>query len=271
MTFALRSTIPPLHEAALRYAARGWHVFPCAPLGKTPVTARGNLEATTDRALIDLWWQRRPNANIGVRTGGCSGIVVLDIDGDEGHDSLRDLERTYRPLPRTATVATPGGGQHIYFRHPGGIVRNSASTLAPRVDVRGDGGYVIAPPSKGPSGREYTPDEQAPITAMPDWLLALIRARSRPVAAPVDPSEWVQIARYGLKEGGRNHGLARYAGHLLAHGLDQRLVLEFVMAANARCRPPLPTHEVQQLVASIHGREMRKPSRARASDTREAA
>jgi len=265
MTFrlpSLRTTPRPLADAADRYARLAYRVFPCEPQGKRPLTTRGLHDATADFNTISTWWQRWPDANVAIRTGAISGLVVLDIDGDEGADSLMELERSYSPLPRTATATTPGGGQHIYFKHPGGEIRNSVSLIAPKVDVRGDGGYVIAPPSRGKNGREYEPDEQAPVAAMPAWLLALLRQVSRPVAAPVDASEWVRIARHGLGAGERNNGLARYAGHLLARGLDPRLALEIVLAANGRCRPPLEVSEVQAIVESIYRREMRKPHRA---------
>jgi hypothetical protein len=236
----------------------GWPVFPCEPNGKRPLTQRGLHDATTDTATTEARWVRWPDANIGLRTGQPSRLVVLDIDGDEGADSLRELERSYAPLPRTATATTPGGGQHIYLKHPGGEIRNSVSLIAPKIDIRADGGYVIAPPSRGPGGREYAPDEQAPVAVMPPWLIALLRQSARPAAAPVDPSEWVSIARHGLRNGERNNGLARYAGHLLARGLDRRLVLEIVLAANARCQPPLGADEVSRIVESIHRLEQRK-------------
>ena len=254
----------PLRQAAHRYTTIGWPVFACQPNGKRPMTTRGLHDATTDPQIIDQWWGRWPDANIGLRTGAISRLVVIDVDGEEGADSLHDLERSYGELPRTASVATPGGGMHLYFKHPGFEVRNSVSQLAPRIDVRGDGGYVIAPPSRAGNGNAYVPDEQAPVAALPGWLLALVRRSVRPAGVPVDASEWVRIHRDGLGVGERNNGLARYAGHLLSRGHDPRLVLEILLDVNGRCRPPLSRGEVVRVVESIWRLEQRKGySRAR--------
>lgn len=137
-----------LHAAALRYARRDWPVFPCVPGDKRPLTSRGHLDATTDPSRITSWWNRWPNANIGVPTGERSGLLVLDVDGDEGRQTLETLEQEHGRLPATLRVSTPNGGEHIYFQYPPGTeVRNSAGKLGPGIDVRGEGGYVLAPPS----------------------------------------------------------------------------------------------------------------------------
>ena len=149
---------------------------------------------------------------------------MLDVDPD-GHETLRALERDYSALPRTASVVTPRGGGHYYFRHPSNTIAvpNSAGRLGPGLDVR-DGGYVLAPPSIGATGRRYEPDERAPISEMPGWLRQLVIApqtgRTRP-STPV--TEWTRIVRDGLAEGERNAGLARLVGHLLARNVDVEL------------------------------------------------
>lgn len=246
-------------DAALRYAAHGWPVFPCEPRGKRPRTHNGLKDATTTPAVLERWWRADCNANIGVVTGASSGLVVLDIDGDEGMESLRGLERANAPLPTTASVVTPRGGSHFYFRHPGSEIRNSAGVLGPGLDVRGDGGYVLAPPSMGSTGRRYAADERVAPAELPPWLSTRLKtpqeARRR-----VPVNEWVRIVR-GLPEGQRNHGIARLAGHLLAHDVDVRLVLELVMLVAARCQPALAAGEVQRVVESIAGRELRKRCR----------
>jgi putative DNA primase/helicase len=120
-------------EAALRYAASGRPVFPCN--GKRPYVPRGLHDATTDPALIEDWWRRWPEANIGIRTGAVSELLVIDVDDP---DALHELERQHGKLPRTASVTTTRGGQHFWLRHPGGEVANSASKLAPGIAVRAD-------------------------------------------------------------------------------------------------------------------------------------
>src|SRR5687768_7473984 len=135
-----------LLDSALRYARHGLHVFPCR--GKAPLTPNGLHAATCHTAQIRAWFGgRRPDPNVAIRTGAVSDLVALDIDGDDGWESLRRLEARYDVVPRTASVKTPRGGSHYWFRHPGGTVANSASTLGPCLDIRGDGGYVVAPPS----------------------------------------------------------------------------------------------------------------------------
>lgn len=145
--------------AALSYARRGWPVFPCRPRGKEPLTAHGFKDATTDPATIRSWWQRWPDANVALATGRVSGLVVLDVDMDKGGlDSLRTLVDRFAggELPEGPAVQTGGGGYHLYFAYPAAPVPCSAGKAGPGLDLRGDGGYVIAPPSVHPSGGRYT-------------------------------------------------------------------------------------------------------------------
>jgi putative DNA primase/helicase len=247
-----------LLEAALRYAGQGRPVFPCESGGKRPRTRNGLHDASTDPKQIELWWRADGNANVGLRTGSVSRLVVLDVDGDEGTVSLRDLERENGQLPRTASVVTPRGGAHFYFRYPGSEIRNSAGQLGPGLDIRGDGGYVLVPPSIGATGRRYEPDERCAPAPLPAWLLDRLRGQTTLSTAPVPASEWIAIVRDGLPEGQRNHGLARLVGHLLARNVDARLVRELAHAVALRCRPPLDSAEVDQVVESIAGAELRK-------------
>jgi hypothetical protein len=242
---------------ALKYARRGWPVFPVEPGGKRPMTRRGLHDATTDMPVIVNWWNTSPTANVGVRTGAESELVVLDIDGEVGAESLHDLERENGPLPRTASVCTPRGGQHYYFRWPGIEVRNSAGTLAPGIDVRGDGGYVLAPSSVGPNGRLYEPDERVPIAPMPPWLrVRLCEPDGEPKAA-TPTGEWLRIVR-GVSQGERNDAIARIAGHLLRRYIDVDLAAELLHLVNSRFRPPLDSSEVDRALESICVRELRR-------------
>lgn len=250
----------PAALMAQRYARRGKPPFPVQPRGKSPLTPNGLLDATRDLSTIAGWWERWPDANVAIRTGAPSGIVVLDVDPPAGADTLRELERTYGALPITTSVKTPRGGSHIYFQHPGREVRNSAGQVGPGLDVRGDGGYVLAPPSIGENGRPYEWDEEAKPAPMPDWLLALAAPSdaARKLAAPV--SDWLRIAA-GLGEGERNSGLARLVGHLLHKNVDVLLVLELAQLVNTRNRPPLDAREVERIVDSIAGTERRNRTR----------
>ncbi len=177
---------PDLLRAALSYARRGVPVFPCRPLGKTPLTANGHLDATREERRVRAWWGRWPNANVGVPTGKESGLLVLDVDPDDGGlESLKELERVSGEAPKTARARTGGGGLHLYFRYPrpsdwgtpgaAAEVRNSASVLGPGLDVRAEGGYVVVPPSRTEAPYEWV-DRAAP--APPTWLVELLAERS---------------------------------------------------------------------------------------------
>ena len=145
-------------KAALEYAEDGIPVFPCKPGGKAPLTERGHLDATTDRRQIHAWWNRWPNANIAVPTGARSGFFVVDVDKDSwGFGTLDALEERFGELPPTRTVKTGRDGMHYYFRYPddGTVIPNSSGRLGPGIDIRGEGGYVLIPPSRTEGAYEY--------------------------------------------------------------------------------------------------------------------
>jgi hypothetical protein len=163
-----------LLRAALTYARRGIPVFPCEPGGKAPLTYSGFWDATTDARRVKTWWNRWPYANVGVPTGERSGLLVLDVDPrDGGLESLAALELINGSLPRTAKTRTGGGGVHVFFRSPAREeVRNSAGRLGPGLDVRGEGGYVVVPPSRTQSAYKWL-DRTSP--ADPTWLLECLK------------------------------------------------------------------------------------------------
>jgi Bifunctional DNA primase/polymerase, N-terminal/Primase C terminal 1 (PriCT-1) len=254
-------------RAAVAYAVRGLPVFPVrldARDKKRPHTTHGHLDATTDARTIHNWFGPQglwPDAAIGVRTG--SGLVVIDVDprhgGDEGFDELCD---SLGAPPRTATVATAQGGRHLWFRvPPSERVPNSAGTLARGVDVRGDGGWVVAPPSSAPWGT-WSWSTRAPIADLPpEWLRATALARPSQRREPA--RTWVGLVAQGAGAGERNASLTRLVGHLLARDVAPALVLEVAQLINQhRFRPPLDNREVERVVESIAGRELRKRSAA---------
>ncbi len=247
-------------QAALGLAAKGKAIFPVAAKGKTPLTAHGCKDATVDPAIVAEWWMRWPAANIGLATGAASHLFVLDIDGEEGEASLAKLEKDNHPLPSTVESITGGGGRHIFFRWPeGGGIGNSASRLGKGLDVRGEGGYVVVPPSIHPSGRKYSWSIDSLLEAVPapGWLLDLILVPQDRTRAKL-PSEWVELMK-GMTEGGRNDAVARIAGKLLRCYVEPPLALELCLAWNeARCCPPLTADEVTQVVYSISANELRR-------------
>jgi len=167
----------PLLAAALDYAARGLQVIPLD--GKLPRTAHGLKDASTAPEQIWAWWRQWPTADVGIVTGETSGIVVLDIDGEAGEASLAGLVARFGPYPPTLEARTGGGGRHLYFGHPGGGRRiGNRQGIAPKLDVRGDGGYVVAPPSGHKSGSSYTWLTDLP-PADPGWFLKVYETRDR--------------------------------------------------------------------------------------------
>ena len=152
-------------------------VFPCEPGGKRPLTYNGFWDASADPRRVGSWWRRWPEANLGVPTGERSGLLVLDVDpASGGPESLAALEREHGPLPRTTRSRTGGGGTHVFFRYPASEeVRNSAGRLGPGLDVRGEGGYVVVPPSRTRGAYEWL--DRAPL-AGPSWLLDCLRGLS---------------------------------------------------------------------------------------------
>ena len=183
-----------LLEAALAYAAKGWHVLPlhdvttgvcscgasdCKP-GKHPHIAEWTTAASTDPAQIRAWWQQWPTANVGIQTGQRSKLVVLDTDPRNGGDVSRDqLQQRHGPLPETPQVLSGGGGPHDYFWYDGPLPKFDP---APGLNLLADGGLIVAPPSLHLSGRRYEweasshPDD-VPLAPLPDWLRDLGRAK----------------------------------------------------------------------------------------------
>ncbi|MER2266691.1 bifunctional DNA primase/polymerase [Methylobacterium oxalidis] len=236
----------------------------CQNPGKHPLASlapRGLKNATTCQSTVERWFTRAPAANVGLATGL---IIVLDVDPRHGGDeSLRQLEAVHGPLPLTWRVLTGGGGEHIFFRPPAGVeVRNSAGLLGPGLDVRGVGGYVVAPSSLHASGRTYEwsvdhhPDE-TPLAPMPDWML---EALGPPATGPARPaSEWRQLVAEGVVSGARNNTVARLTGLLLRKNVDALVALELMQAFNAaRCQPPLSEEEITRTVGSIALKELKR-------------
>jgi hypothetical protein len=198
-----------LRTAALSYIEAGFYVFPCRPVdfinqkgeekkAKEPLVAGGFKAASNDPNQISRWWSEfagtgLPNALIGLRTGLKGGIWVLDIDPkNDGIGSLKMLEAKFGPLPKTYQVRTPSGGSHYYFLMPDGVdLRNSGSKIAPGIDVRAEGGYVIAPPSMMGDGRKYEAISDPDYAWAPDWLIQLaISGGSEKSRAKIESRGW---------------------------------------------------------------------------------
>jgi hypothetical protein len=245
--------MPTMHVAALQLAQKGLAVFPCQPRGKEPACDTGLHAATTDPERIDRWWNAFPELNIGIATGKASGVFVLDVDGEDGEGSLLKLEGEHSALPPTVEAVT-GKGRHCYFRSKHKIC-NSAGQIGIGLDIRGDGGYVIAPPSIHPSGRPYawSVDTTRDFAAAPDWLIKLVAAAKGSGKAGKPLEHWHKLLTEQIRNGERNSTLASIAGKLVHYGVrDVVLLYDLVMCVNiARCEQPLPPTEVETIVISV--------------------
>jgi hypothetical protein len=182
--------------AALTYSKRGWRCVPIIPGKKHPELPAWQDVATTKEDVLRRWWHLYPNHGVGIVTGVESGIFVLDVDisGDkQGDETLADLEHEHGALPDTVEVVTGSGGRHLYFRMPAGhvIANDAGRRLGPGLDVRGEGGQVVAPPTLHPtSGRRYEWEvdhhpRTTPVADPPAWLVDLLTVEpEQPIPPP---------------------------------------------------------------------------------------
>lgn len=282
-----------LLDFARVYCEEGWKIFPlhgiktgtnlctcgdplCKSPGKHPRTPNGVRDATDDIATITTWFAGAQDTNIGIATGEKSGLVVVDLDSGKGGDAKK-LAADVEPTAFNTLRVQTGQGSHFYYRYPkGASVRNSAGKLGPHVDVRGDGGYVVAPPSKHVSGRQYTfLDSEAELLEMPEaWLKKLSSSPTQQspasspngngstngnghpenngersfVVPPPDPGLHVpQLIDFGS----RNNTLIKLAGLLRHHGFAEDAIYSALSSENRRiCKPPLDEKEVHQIAHS---------------------
>lgn len=237
-------------DQVLRLAACGWRLFPVKPRGKQPLVSDWPHQATTEEDHLRTWSQQFPECNWAVATGPESGVFVLDVDGEPGLISLRELDRQGRKLSPTLVSHTgrPGGG-HIWLLYPsnGTTIRNSAGKLATGLDVRGDGGYVVVPPSTHANGTEYSfVDEDSEIAAAPQWLLEKLRQPPTTVEPDGAPPK-----SDAIPQGQRNDTLMRLAGTMRNKGMTPAAIEAALLAENKqRCVPPLGEREVRAIVES---------------------
>jgi hypothetical protein len=256
----------PLGENALRLAARGFAIFPLRPRTKEPYgddkffrTVGGYKCASRDPALIEFWWARQPEANIGLATGSVSGVWVLDLDDDEHEAWLHEQEIEHgETVPPTVEVIT-GKGRHLYFRYPYGTDVRNAQDRDDMPDVRGNGGYVLLPPSVHPSGRAYawSVDSTDTFAAAPGWLIKIVtnRKTSGKAIARSDAAwrTFIDMAHDGSHRGG---AVASLFGKLVRHYVDPRMALSIArMFDESRNTPPLGRAEVDRICNDVAHKE----------------
>jgi putative DNA primase/helicase len=220
------------------------------------MTPRGFHDATADPTIICRWFAKRDYVNLGAVTGSSAGYFVLDIDPDKGGaDSLADLERAHGALPTTPTILTGGGGAHLLFACPADRTICGRVGVRPGLDVRGDGGYHILPPSLHVSGRHYEWDagahpEDVPLAAAPGWLLELVTQAGSEPHGSLD----LAVVLAGVPDGQRHVQLFRAACKLRGAGVDYVYAREVIVLAAGRCTPPLPEREAVRALDSAFAR-----------------
>lgn len=254
-------------EAALSYVARGWHVIPihwsdpsrpggcscgkleCSSPGKHPVAQlvpQGLKNATLNPQVVRDWWGGPyRKANVGIVTGEASGLVVLDVDPKNGGTgSLENLLREHGDFRGTLTQRTGSGGLHFLFRHPGFPVRNSAGAVGTGLDVRGDGGYIVAAPSNHASGGTYAwVEETAALLPMPHWLAAPTADRATAANAPREVG-------HVIPSGQQHYTLVSVAGTMRRRGLPENVIAAALHEMNeTMLERPAPRANIARIAA----------------------
>ncbi|CAA9890530.1 hypothetical protein METHB2_240003 [Candidatus Methylobacter favarea] len=259
-------------DCALNYAERGWFVIPlhsvengqctckrqCKSPGKHPIFNNWQAKATTDPAQIKQWWNKYSFANIGIVTGQKSGLVVIDIDPRNGGDaSLQDLIDAYadfNAILATYTVMTGGNGSHFYYHYSKAFKSLKNHGLGKGIDIKADGGYILAPPSNHVSGGVYSVLHDFEPLPLPPMLIDLITA-----GQSESTSNKPEIV-----EGGRNDTLMALAAEQFRQGKTLERVQVFLLEENTlRCKPPLENKEVIGMAKSLASSF--KPEAAQAS------
>jgi len=248
-----------LKEKAVNWIDSGFRVFPlygitdalkcecakadCGSPGKHPRILEWQKEASNDPAIIKEWWDRWPNANIGLPTGDINGFIVMDLDGPEGVKTARE-----NGIPKTPTVKT-GRGWQIFFRYPGQPVKSRTGVFT-LMDSKADGGYVVAAGSKHHTGAiyEWAPGRglDIPLATVPEWWLAAI---SNLVATTNAHKKQTSST---ILEGTRNQALASLGGSMRRKGFSQGAIESALLAVNeAECSTPLSATEIHGIATSI--------------------
>ncbi len=242
-------------SAALKYATEyGWKVFPVNPSTKRPRTPHGCKDAKNDPGAIKAWWARYPDSAIGVATGSASKLIVIDEDLDDdkglnGYHEVTAWEKVHGALPETVRVITGRGGAHLYYHYDGNDIKNRAGILD-GVDVRGEGGYVVAPPSLHPNGSRYewevSPDD-IPFHPIDEQVRLFL---SQGKEADADGRSDFKLPDT-IPSGERNDTLFRLACSMQAQGFPDAAIMAALRETNATaCTEPLTDAELDLLASS---------------------
>lgn len=249
----MAAEVKNMKEWALHYAEMGLAVFPLACRDKVPAVVDGCKAATTERTTIERWWDKNPQYNIGIATGNkSSGLVVIDLDVDknkgiDGYDVLRDWQNKHGKLPETWQSITGRGGYHYFYKDA--IVHSNRVGLYEGVDIRGEGGYIVAPPSVHPNGNIYEWEqgpEEYEIAQVDNIVNDFLKGEKQRRDSEHKTNFKVPEL---IPEGKRVDTIVRLIASLRTKGLDDDAIKAAVRVENEkRCNPPLKEKELEKAV-----------------------
>lgn len=247
-----------LVEHALQYADLGWSVIPLKQDKRPYISWKPYQEKPATKAQIKKWWEKYPDANIGVVTGKVSGLIVIDLDSVDGQEAyIAECGELHETIAQTT-----GKGRHLLFKHPGDTEYSNMARTLTDVDIRGDGGYIMAAPSVHPSGAIYqwtidpVENELADLLDLPSEVQKILKSSNG--TKPKNKEGWVQEALLGVAKGKRNHMAAKLAGYYFGLGHQEAEVESLLTMWNERNQPALSFNELRKAIHSIAQREGRQ-------------
>jgi putative DNA primase/helicase len=258
-----------LKNQALKYVEAGFSIIPLKPRSKLPLIkwARFQKRKAT-KEEITKWWTRWPDANIALLTGKINNIIVFDEDGPEAEKIIKE-KGGFPPGPQSVTAK----GRHYIFRHPGFSIGNDVNKKLD-LDIRGDGGYIVAPPSVHPSGHVYSwaPELslfEIEIAEMRDWQIEYLKENCIVGSkSPRNVPGWHQESLKGVSKGQRNDTAAKLAGRYITKGLSDSETASILLPWNRKNRPPLPEVEIRNIIKSIRQKDSKKSKKEAISEER---
>ncbi len=249
----MSAEVKSMKEWALYYAELGLAVFPLAYRNKVPAVEGGCKVATTEKSKIERWWNQNPRYNIGIATGNKSnGLVVIDLDVDknkgiDGYEVLRDWQNKHGELPETWQSITGRGGYHYFYKDT--ITHSNKVGLYEGVDIRGEGGYIVAPPSVHPNGNTYEWEQEPKeyeIAQVDDIVNDFFKGEKQRIDSEHKTNFKVPEL---IPEGERVDTIVRLIASLRTKGLDDDAIKAAVRVENEkRCNPPLKEKELEKAV-----------------------
>ena len=235
------------------YTNDGLKTFPCWSNKKNPMTKNGHKNASSDEHVINDWWDKYPNANIGLLTGKSNNLVVVDVDVKNDAGGMASLEQLQDECGEfnTRIVHTPSGGLHFYFEYPQDVdtIKNRTN-MKPGIDIRADGGYVIAPGSCIDGNYYEFDDADKEIAELPQKLLEMLASKKREVSTA--NNNWDDATEQSFEQGSRNNDIFRMASKLRGDDIPYDIAVDQILIAANNCNPSFPENEAIRCLDSAY-------------------